>query len=541
MSYDSLPHYLTKSGMYDYSVHMEPATTLQVVRFDLETYGTDFVPDRKVADTLRAIVHQQDEHLKGLEDEILRLTVRLRNAEAEKAAVHNSRCLHQAFLAPIRKLAPEILGEVFIHCLPVSSTPLPVFDIRLLLLQVCRQWKRIAIGTPRFWTAVGVEAKPRWNPRALVQMCLDNSGLLPIEVTLFPFGWSKECKGTEAMRLLLDNLHRVQQIKGYIGRSFGNELLRREIPVQAPLLKVVQLRGFLHALDDNEIVCLKDVIRTSDLQSLELKGCAQLFTAFSSNPGGLQNLALASNVVDEYTPALLKALPLLANLQSLDLSLPEDMVSIGEEASIVTLPHLRRLVVTNGRNDHICRLLSVLDMPSLEYLTLATNIYEEANTTIWTSLRSSLRGNPPPLQHLTLQDVILQHEGFVDFVSALSSLEYLRFDGCNIKDDHLTDLVLDSRVPRDHMICPRLASLVFKNAAVPGELIVELVRSRAPLPGSPAEDRRLRYVEADKCTGIADYHAGLDSIKQACGGLLEVTFRLVAFMARWASGLCLDH
>ena len=43
------------------------------VRFDLETHATDFVPDALAADTLRGLIHQQDMHMNGFENEIMQL------------------------------------------------------------------------------------------------------------------------------------------------------------------------------------------------------------------------------------------------------------------------------------------------------------------------------------------------------------------------------------------------------------------------------------------------------------------------------------
>ncbi|KAJ7982993.1 hypothetical protein DFH06DRAFT_904033, partial [Mycena polygramma] len=62
------------------------------------------------------------------------------------------------------RLPVEVNSEIFIHCLP--SGPEGFDSIKydrmkprsrnapLLLLQICRTWRDIALGTPRLWSTV---------------------------------------------------------------------------------------------------------------------------------------------------------------------------------------------------------------------------------------------------------------------------------------------------------------------------------------------------------------------------------------------------
>ena len=127
--------------------------------FDLKIHATDYLPDALATDTLRGLVHQQDEQLSYLNDEIALLRVCLHALEEQRAELAKFRDLHRALLAPIRKLAPEILAEVFIQCaMDVWNGPLPngwhacTFDDRLSLLRVCQWWK------PGFWMVLRFDA-----------------------------------------------------------------------------------------------------------------------------------------------------------------------------------------------------------------------------------------------------------------------------------------------------------------------------------------------------------------------------------------------
>nr|GAT57132.1 predicted protein [Mycena chlorophos] len=58
---------------------------------------------------------------------------------------------------PTLSLPPELLSEIFIHCLPaagVDSSSTNDTQAPLLLTQVCKTWKRVALSTPQLWTAL---------------------------------------------------------------------------------------------------------------------------------------------------------------------------------------------------------------------------------------------------------------------------------------------------------------------------------------------------------------------------------------------------
>ena len=491
--------------------------------FDLKTHATDYLPDALAADTLRGLIHQQDEQLSCLDDEIAQLRVRLHVLEEQRAELAKFRDLHRAFLAPIRKLAPEILGEVFIQCvLDAWNGPFengwhahgwPAFPsvVRLSLRRVCQRWERIAIGTPGVWTVLRFDAT-QWQPYDHVQMCLDNSGCLPIQVRLDYCNYI----GSVEIRPLLDNFHRVQEIKGYIF-PLMEEILRQRLILPTPLLNVAHLVAEgPPRFSEEERFRLQDIIQAPPIESLHLKGCASLFPVFCRKPDKLQHLKVD---LDRhlYIPALLDILPFSSSLRSLDLQLPTEMVAIGEDVPMIILPHLRSLRV-KGRRSHICELLAVLDVPSLDCLTLVC--FGGPEGTPWIPIQSFLQGDPPPLRSLTLEHVSLEH-GFVDFISRLFHLEYLRLDMCHITAEHLEVFILDSHVPHDNIVCPRLATLSLDETTLPGDILVQVVQSRAPLSGIPWEHRCLRTVEA-RCLDLGDHGVALEDIREACGGCLAL-------------------
>ena len=325
------------------------ASNSSSIHLDLKTLAMDFVPNALAMGMLRGLVHQQDEQLKGLDDEISQLRFHLHTLEEQRAKVAESRRLHLALLAPIRKLAPEILGEVFMqHLLHYRSTcsqstsDRPTSDVRLPLLLVCQRWKRIAIGTPGLWTFSLIGPAP-WKSHSGLQMCLDNSGCLPIQVQLDRHGSESS---VHWIRLLLHNFHRVAEIKGYSPHLMNQILCQKNI-LQTRLLKVVRLVGEGSSRRSKHgPLCFESIIEAPPIESLELKNCTNLFSAFCRKPGKLQHLKVEEESdLDVYTPALLDILPFTSSLQSLDLLLPDWMITFKENARTISLPHLRSLTV----------------------------------------------------------------------------------------------------------------------------------------------------------------------------------------------------
>ena len=132
----------------------------------------------------------------------------------------------------IHDLASEILGEIFIHCLPYPSNPTSYKDAPLLLLQVCRHWRQIACGTPHLWTDLSLTYKFKIPPAKVFQMWLDNAGSLPLKVHLPGYCM----QGEDVIELLLENFDRISELEGSLVCSFSTLFAGRAVPIQAPFL-----------------------------------------------------------------------------------------------------------------------------------------------------------------------------------------------------------------------------------------------------------------------------------------------------------------
>ncbi|KAJ6457004.1 hypothetical protein C8R47DRAFT_916465, partial [Mycena vitilis] len=53
---------------------------------------------------------------------------------------------------PVLTLPPEIIAQIFVACLPDHGRVRPSRDTApILLAQICRQWRNIAISSSELW------------------------------------------------------------------------------------------------------------------------------------------------------------------------------------------------------------------------------------------------------------------------------------------------------------------------------------------------------------------------------------------------------
>ncbi|KAJ6492708.1 hypothetical protein C8R47DRAFT_1119552 [Mycena vitilis] len=96
---------------------------------------------------------------------------------------------------PVLTLPTELVSEIFIHSLPLYPLcpPLLGFNSPTILLQICRQWREIALTTPALWRAIQlsdphIAFKHQWR---IADAWLVRSGCCPLsmhvnEEQLFP-------------------------------------------------------------------------------------------------------------------------------------------------------------------------------------------------------------------------------------------------------------------------------------------------------------------------------------------------------------------
>ncbi|KAJ3880130.1 hypothetical protein F5051DRAFT_324440, partial [Lentinula edodes] len=130
------------------------------------------------------LLEMKAQHLQTLEAK-----ARILNSELVQA--RSDLLEHRALLSGARKLPVEIISEIFLQCLPEVDTlsfmrPEPHPDqAPLLLTQVCRSWRSIAIATPRLWSTLIINASNGSSSHCeITKLWLDRSRNVPLTFTL---------------------------------------------------------------------------------------------------------------------------------------------------------------------------------------------------------------------------------------------------------------------------------------------------------------------------------------------------------------------
>ncbi|KAJ7198708.1 hypothetical protein GGX14DRAFT_664807 [Mycena pura] len=85
------------------------------------------------------------------------------------------------------KVPPELLGEIFMHCVPAHGRYSPSQrQAPMVLIHVCQRWREVATGLQSLWTSlcIDMESLHRW--RELVIAWFERSGLQSLSLTIKP-------------------------------------------------------------------------------------------------------------------------------------------------------------------------------------------------------------------------------------------------------------------------------------------------------------------------------------------------------------------
>ncbi|KAF5346307.1 hypothetical protein D9758_011508 [Tetrapyrgos nigripes] len=365
---------------------------------------------------IRTIIHAHEQELALVDDEITRQESILNELKCRRDLLSRSINNHRILLSPIRRLFPELLAEIFIHCLPSNHLPTrSSAEAPLLLLRICKRWRDIALKTPRLWCGIHIHVPnhPLSNPIMTrrvegIKQWLERSGSeLPISISIYcprrlrhfvnlseeaitgrnmPPGiatfvhdladtYSRRWKSLEVM-LPLDAM------------SIITSLRTRDIPI---LQHLSVAHSSFHSFDTNTL--FNFIARIPSLHTLRLNHDFVLeklpdFVKSLSSTNTLSSLTELS--LKPTLPACMptnKALDILTqtpNLRSctMHLLVPSSMLLLETRSYHVVLPHLHTLDLFLGHDFHeamsgslLLPIFRQLSLPSLESLYLhAPNI-----------------------------------------------------------------------------------------------------------------------------------------------------------------------
>lgn len=401
------------------------------------------------------------------------------------------------------ELPPELLGQIFTHCLPSETVPISSKVAPLLFLQVCRRWREIAYLTPSLWQLVGMGSKFKGDPIFIFDLFLKTSGNLPLTIIL-PYPRHPKLalhRYQEFVNRVLDNLHRVSAMKGHFSSSFPFIIFNRLAAtvarggsrhLYAPLLKRLDISGFdlppqvsqkefteylsgciiapnIENIDLNTSRIVLSMISTSSLIPESLKTLTGLYITDVAQVTDLSFLSQACNlttfefcVYDTYEESLVLKLP-----------------------SSIHLPNLKELhfSLIGTRYTEIIR---SLHLPCLEKLSISVRMGPPLSNII----QLLTKGETPPLRSLSLGgwDAVPTLQCFTDF-KEVEELKLLYFPSGRWLEAgplSLLEKIQGHDLKTEFKLFPQLSSVVVRSTTIDAadyEIIRKILWDRSILNG----------------------------------------------------------
>ncbi|KAK7005737.1 methyltransferase, partial [Favolaschia claudopus] len=172
-------------------------------------------------------------------------------------------CSHYSY--PAGRMPRDVWEEIFFHCLPPHpdtpssnrQSPVPS-TAPIVLLQVCKAWRKVALSFPNLWTSLSVVVRDgqAFPPLDVASDWLRRSGELPLELVLCQ---TNESEGNqevadEVLALYMRYLPRWRDVRLDIANPTYGRSLQPSSHLQAPLLETFHLTTCWRLTRNEEIM-----------------------------------------------------------------------------------------------------------------------------------------------------------------------------------------------------------------------------------------------------------------------------------------------
>ncbi|KAJ7231031.1 hypothetical protein B0H12DRAFT_1240046 [Mycena haematopus] len=412
-------------------------------------FTTNEPPEDSESTFIRSVISKTATRLASLEDEIYKVTEKLKHLEDERASLSSHLMQHKAILSPLRRMPPELLSEIFSSTLPSLGETWQdrkhyMDHSSWVLSHVSSRWRTVSLSTPSLWSSIAINYnEPRITyPAAPVEAQLQRADKLKIH--FYSFKEPDSHLQIQMFRLLSEHSERWEELS--LGVTSDLFPLLAALHNRVPSLKRLWLQG-----EDESLTAAQSIDYFQSAPSLLDFGNQQLAI-----------LKLAQNVVE----ARLDNIP------------DDESWPISDE--IFDLPHLRRMYVS-----HV-KALSFLRAPALTGIALA-DLTEDGIDDELGFLESFVDRSACPLRRLSLIAVpahatikILEKFPFItELAIAIEASAVFRKEDPNV-NELMSSLTL-SRVTGSSLIAPHLHSLFFgcpETSCINYELYFEMLKSR---------------------------------------------------------------
>ncbi|KAJ7117817.1 hypothetical protein C8R44DRAFT_791472 [Mycena epipterygia] len=283
-------------------------------------------------------------------------------------------------LAPIARLPPEILADIFVRCVPVSIRKLHNDFSWLNVTRVNSRWRNVAIACPDFWTTL-LFSRPKWTP---VMLARSKMASLIVRVDL------RKDHTNSPEPILLDNASRlgtldIRSPQGFLATFVSN----LEHADAAPRLNAIK---FINTDSDNlgegGMWLPRNLFRrTQVLESRKPGACQSVRVhleccAFPWDSGWYSHLMHLhlENINPAQRPTMEALLGILVGSPALQILTIIHCSPTTRNGFAVELPHLSALTIKSDSSSTCARLLGYLIIPPSATLDASCNLKANHDT-----------------------------------------------------------------------------------------------------------------------------------------------------------------
>ncbi|KAJ7467139.1 hypothetical protein FB451DRAFT_1178371 [Mycena latifolia] len=410
---------------------------------------------------------------------------------------------------PIARTPPEILQEIFKHCLDICyphHQPFSSAEAPLLLCGVCGLWRTIAISTPELWAHISVYIaqetpdKVRPSPQ-LIKKWIARSGCQPLTLVLRDLALpsSSTDVANDLLKIFLPHIPRWESVTLSLpNHIFPVSLTALELPFgRASLLQIAKLDvgvdpGLDLPADTPQIVGLSRILTcSSHLHTLHWRSDLSALRFIDIPWAQLTVVDLVplwrpmSQIVEVMRKAPLRSLSVF-------------IADACDVAAPLVLPDL--LILWIGTEVDLSPLFRQLTLPSLENINVFC-----ANPSVipQTEVVNCIARSRSQVKAAIFKSLRLPKADLITFLRSSPSLQLLEIS--NDGEATITDDILGLLTVRDiPCVCPNLRIIRFLDSSISSldGALADMIASRmraVPSASSPTPLSRLSvyFSEAD--------------------------------------------
>ncbi|KAJ7852315.1 hypothetical protein B0H13DRAFT_2084250 [Mycena leptocephala] len=356
---------------------------------------------------------------------------------------------------PVLTLPPEITSEIFVHCLPGLQHVVNTNAAPLLLMRVCRTWRKIATSTPALWTTFYVDERTPVSFTRLAEIAgswFKRAGKCPLSVKILGY------LTTEGNVAMLETLRRHSRDIYSLELHTDMEDLERmsmDVPLDLVLLRKLSILFTGDTLDAHD--CIEIFGNSPRLHEV-------LFVAAPPSFFALPWQQLTKFTGELYTVShCMEALRLMPNITECAFSAcrPEHFDTDG--LAVFAHPNIEHLTLFESTSYHnlypdigwpatSANILGILSLPALQTLKIL-GVYFRTEALDIFLMRSSA-----PLQKLSIRPPDSQRWGIqLEWSSTFRALGITDFEIWSSRDKFATTFM--DLLSKDASFLPRLQNL----------------------------------------------------------------------------------